>query len=637
MPRSEKNNERTEQVPRRNEKLIKVEPLHPQTSGEPFAQREEQLRDILHNLSDLIWEIDTNCVFTWCSGAAEDIFGVSAKELTGKKPFDFMPPEEAQRTKNIVEDIFLKKEHIKNLVTYSDDTQGKRHWLCVNGIPAFDNKHTLKGYIGVCRDITTQKIIEEALRESELKFRTLADEAFDCIVIHDGQKMIEVNKAFGKLWGYDPKEAGGLRVADFFSPEHREKVEKYILSGYEKPYEAVAIHKDGTRFPIEVAAKTITYKGRTMRVASIRDITERKQTEESLRESEEQFRTLAALSPAAIAILRSNEHEEKFLYVNTAWQTMTGYSLVEVVKLKPGDLIHPDMRSQITEQATARLRGEAIPARYENEIITKNGETRWLDFAATTIQCQGAPAILTIALDITERKKTEQEILEYQKHLKRLALQLTLAEEGERRRIASEIHDEISQTLAMAKIKLDAIRNSPPSEWAPAEIEQISSCIEKVIQETRTLTFELSNPILYELGFEAAAAEWLNENVQEKHGIATEFHDDGQPKPLDDDLKMMLFRNVRELLTNCIKHAKAKKISVNICRIDNSIRVAVEDNGVGFDPAQVRTTTGKKTTFGLFSIRENMENTGGRFEIESKPGAGCKATMVAPMKNTQTN
>ncbi len=79
-----------------------------------------------------------------------------------------------------------------------------------------------------------------------------------------------------------------------------------------------------------------------------------------------------------------------------------------------------------------------------------------------------------------------------------------------------------------------------------------------MIQETRTLTFELSNPILYELGFEAAVAEWLSEQVQVKHGIATEFQDDGKAKPLDDDVKVMLFRNVRELLINCIKHAKAE-------------------------------------------------------------------------------
>ncbi len=286
MPRSGKNNERIEQVPRGRKKPAKVEPLHPQTKGEmihePIAQIKERLGDILQNLSDLIWEVDENGIFTWCSGAAEDIFGVSAGELTGKKLFDFMPPEEAQRTKNIIEEISLKKEPIKNLEAYNDDRQGRRHWLCVNAIPILDNKGTLKGYIGVCRDITTQKIIEEALRESEFKFRTLTDEAFDGIAIHDGQRIIEVNKAFGILWGYTPGEAAGLRNAELFAPECWGTVKKNIQSGYDKPYETVAIRKDGTRFQVEIAGKSIIYKDRTMRIATVRDITERKRAEEEM-------------------------------------------------------------------------------------------------------------------------------------------------------------------------------------------------------------------------------------------------------------------------------------------------------------------------------------------------------------------
>ena len=189
----------------------------------------------------------------------------------------------------------------------------------------------------------------------------------------------------------------------------------------------------------------------------------------------------------------------------------------------------------------------------------------------------------------------------------------------------------------MVNIRLDILRNSLPSDASAAEIAKISSSVENVIQETRTLTFELSNPILYELGLETAVAEWLNEQVQIKHGIATEFLDDGKAKPLDDNVKVVLFRNVRELLTNCIKHANAETIRVSIRGIDDSIEVIVEDNGAGFDSVQVRATAFKKAKFGLFSVRESLENIGGSFEIESKPGAGCKATMVAPIKNTQTN
>jgi signal transduction histidine kinase len=147
------------------------------------------------------------------------------------------------------------------------------------------------------------------------------------------------------------------------------------------------------------------------------------------------------------------------------------------------------------------------------------------------------------------------------------------------------------------------------------------------------LTFDLSYPILYELGFEAAVAEWLTDQVQEKHRIKTEFEDDGHQKPLDEDIRMLLFRNVRELLVNVIKHAQANKVRVSIRRVNEYINVSVEDDGVGFDPVEVTSTAAQKAKFGLFSIRERLEQLGGLIEIESEPGRGSKITMIAPLKN----
>ena len=134
--------------------------------------------------------------------------------------------------------------------------------------------------------------------------------------------------------------------------------------------------------------------------------------EAGLRESEELFRVMTALSPAAIAILKSDEQGEHFLYVNAAWEALIGYPRDEAIFLKPNDLTHPDMRAQVAERASARMRGEDAPTRYEVKIITKNGEIRWLDFAAAVIKYQGAPAILTIGLDITERKLSEEALRE---------------------------------------------------------------------------------------------------------------------------------------------------------------------------------------------------------------------------------
>jgi signal transduction histidine kinase len=148
----------------------------------------------------------------------------------------------------------------------------------------------------------------------------------------------------------------------------------------------------------------------------------------------------------------------------------------------------------------------------------------------------------------------------------------------------------------------------------------------------RSLTFDLSSPILYEFGFEEAVAEWLTEQVEKKYGIATEFEDDGLPKPLDDDIRVILFRNVRELLINVVKHARAKKIKVSIQKIGSRIRVCVEDDGVGFDSTKAESLITSKEAFGLFSIRERLEHLGGNLEIKSSPGCGCRITITSPLK-----
>ncbi|MDT8281184.1 MAG: ATP-binding protein [Gammaproteobacteria bacterium] len=159
-------------------------------------------------------------------------------------------------------------------------------------------------------------------------------------------------------------------------------------------------------------------------------------------------------------------------------------------------------------------------------------------------------------------------------------------------------------------------------------LEEVCNCLGNIIRDTRTLTFDLSSPILYELGFETAVSEWLDEQIREKHGIQTEFRDDRQPKPLDNDIRALLFRNVRELLINIIKHAKAGKVKVSVSKVDKQICVIIEDDGVGFEPD----TIGSNTGFGIFSIRERLEQLDGHLEIESEPGRGSRFTMTAPLK-----
>jgi len=239
-----------------------------------------------------------------------------------------------------------------------------------------------------------------------------------------------------------------------------------------------------------------------------------------------------------------------------------------------------------------------------------------------------------IARDITERKRAEDQLLAYQGRLQSLASELSLAEERERRRIARDLHDRIGQTLAICKIKLGALRASASSTGLAGPLDEIHELIDEIIQETRSLTFEVSSPILYELGLEAAV-EWLVEQIQEQYGLLSHFEDDRQPKPLDDDVRVLLFQAVRELLTNVAKHAQAHNVKVSLRRENSNIKITVEDDGNGFDTSDVVSHWSRAEGFGLFSIRERLGHLGGCLEVESEPGHGTWATLAAPLKHDE--
>jgi signal transduction histidine kinase len=237
--------------------------------------------------------------------------------------------------------------------------------------------------------------------------------------------------------------------------------------------------------------------------------------------------------------------------------------------------------------------------------------------------------------DITERRRIEKSILESREQLRSLTSQLSLAEERERRRIADQLHDRVGQSLLASKIKLGAARESAPPTALEGPLDEVYRLIEQTIRDVRTLTFELSPPILYMLGFEAAV-EWLAEQAEKQYGVNCEFEDDGENKPLDDDIRVLLFQNVRELLVNVCKHSKANNAKVRVSREDRVIRVSVEDDGVGFDSSGVENHWDESSGFGLFSIRERLSRFGGVFEIDSILGSGTHITLTAPLKNDDT-
>jgi len=246
--------------------------------------------------------------------------------------------------------------------------------------------------------------------------------------------------------------------------------------------------------------------------------------------------------------------------------------------------------------------------------------------------------IATVLATLSEQNtKTKLELFDYQGKLRSLASEVSLVEERQKRQIATELHDHFGQELVLLRLKLDEMKKSSPSVDFADELAAISAKIKEIIRKLRSLTFELCPATLYELGFEKAVAELLAIRVQQEHGIETEFDSDGQLESLEENTKVVLFQAIRELLVNVVRHAQARIVKVSTQGTSDEIRVIVQDDGVGFDPAEITASTKTPGKLGLFSVRERVGYLRGRVEIESERGKGSRIVIILPIEEPKTN
>ncbi len=487
--------------------------------------------------------------------------------------------------------------------------------------------------IGTIQDVTERKEMEEKLRFLSLMTEQVADSV---ISTNSKFEITWVNRSFQRLYGYSLEEVMGKSPAFLNAESDSANIQSDIYAkvklGKVWRGEILNRKKDGTVFPCELMVFPLfDGQGNVFAYASYqRDISERKRAEETLRSSEIRHRELFDNMSSGVAVYEPVEDGTDFVFkdFNRAAERIDRVNKEDIVGRKVTE-VFSGIREFGLLDVFQRVWRTGKPEHHPVSLYKDEKLTSWFNNYVYRLP---SGEIIAVHDDVTESKKAQEKLLEDRAQLKSLASQLSCLEERERHRLATALHDQIGQSLVFSKLKLDELRTSDRAGDPTNTLDEVRDCLARVIQETRTLTFDLCSPILYELGLEAAVAEWLNDEIRDKHGIETEFDDDGRPKPLDDDIRAILFRNVRELLINVVKHARANKVKVSICGIDEDICVSVEDDGVGFDPAEVKSTAAKSDKFGLFSIRERLEQLGGLIEIDSKPGGGSRILMKAPLK-----
>jgi PAS domain S-box-containing protein len=346
--------------------------------------------------------------------------------------------------------------------------------------------------------------------------------------------------------------------------------------------------------------------------------------EQAARETELRHQLVMQAAPDPIAVC---DEKGRLVYMNPAFERVFGWSARED---RGRDLSALVMGGESWADGMTRglISGGRVKS-WETKFTTKQGSEIDIAVSAAALKDPegSVDGLVLIMQDISPRKQSEAERAAYQDSLRKMALEVARAEERERRRIAEDLHDSVSQSLAFSSFSLKRLASGldgKPGE----EVDGICQVLDQSLKDIRSLTFEISPPVLYDYGL-AAALEWLAGNMAERHGLQVEFSQNGDADELDQDRQVNLYRACRELLINVVKHAEAGMVRINLKRDAGLVHLSVEDDGKGFDPAGVE--KGAAVGFGLFSLRERFEPLGGSLKVDSRMGGGSRITMSMPL------
>jgi two-component system, chemotaxis family, CheB/CheR fusion protein len=533
---------------------------------------------------------------------------------------DIKPNIDAPDLMAIIDDVI---EHLAPIERTVKDAAGRWYGLSVRPYMTLDKR--VDGAVIVLVDVDALKRGEQLLSSARDFAESIVDTVREgLLVLDENLRVRSANRPFCQAFDLSRKDVIGRPIAEIGRGEWNDPA---LARAFEAVQKGGSL--EGFRFERElpkIGCRVMLLNARRFErdgapaawlLVAIEDVTEATRSEEALREM---------LGAAANPILMTDK-EGRIVFANAAAHRtflhepgeLLGTPLDGLVpeRLRPQHSLH---RAAFFSAAVARTMG-----RPGMDLVArrKDGTEFPLEVTLSPLRVGASgPLVVAFLSDIGERKETERKILDYQEKLHRMAFDAVLGEERERRRIAADLHDGVGQTLALAQIKLDSTRSLVAGQ-AGSTIEECVRLVEQSIAETRSLTFDLSPPILYDLGL-LPAIRWLAEQIEKRYGVHVEVEGDDRLE-MDPEVAALVFRSVRELLTNVCKHASTPAAKVTLQPGVDRVGIVVEDTGLGFDPAE--TPSG----FGLFSARSRIHRLGGTVEIQAAPGQGTRVSLSVPL------
>jgi PAS domain S-box-containing protein len=491
--------------------------------------------------------------------------------------------------------------------------KGELTWSIINGFGTIEDNHLVR-ILGTTMDIYDRKMAEDELRESEEKFQKVFMKSpyFMTIARLEDGVYVDVNEAFEKKLGYSREEFIGRSAMDLGvlkDPNTIEKMNRIIAKeGWSKDLELVFIHKDGQEVISLVSSEIIELNGEPHRVSIGKDITDLKESERSLVESEVRYRTLFEHAAEGISIHAG----DRFIDVNETWQKMFGRTKAEVIGHTPFDYSpekQPDgLDSEVKGWELIKKAQGGIEQKFDWRHLRSDGTEFDAEIFMTVINISGEEVMISFVRDLTERKRADA------------------AAQEERQRLARDLHDAVSQTLWSASLIADVLPDvwEQDPEKGRERLGRLRQLTRGALAEMRALLLELRPSALIETKM-AELLKRLVEATTSRSGAQISLAHEGECD-LPEDVHVAFYRVVQEALNNATQHAMASEIKIRLHCGPKNARLEIQDNGRGFDPED--TTPGQH--LGLKIMRERASSIEARLDIISRSGEGTQVILIWP-------
>lgn len=485
--------------------------------------------------------------------------------------------------------------------------------------------------------------VEQALRQRERDLKNLLDHLPAMVGYWDTEQRNRFgNQAYRDWFGVDPQTMPGKHIREVIGEARYAANLPYIeavLRGQAQRFERAIPTPDGLAvrhaqadyIPDIVDGEVQGF------YVMVTDVTELKDSQRLLRDSEERYRTVVEGQTELVSRLKA---DGRYLYANEAYCHFFGKTPEQLIGKRWHPVAHPDDVPMI-EQRLAELSPANPVVVIENRVHSAAGEVHWLQFVNRGFfdALGRLSEIQSVGRDVTARKLAEialqegkdaleRRVAERTAELSQLAIELTLVEENERRAIARDLHDDLGQLLHVVKLKLDALSRRNKAPGLEPLLTQLDILVADASSRVRSLTGQLSPPVLERLGL-VPALHWLSAELAEAYGLEVSIDADGQDWNLPFVESSILFRCIRELLINVARHAGSCQAEVSLSQRDEAGEILVADGGCGFveDVGALR----KAGHFGLPTIRERMAYLGGSMTLVSAPGQGTRVCLRIPL------